>query len=66
MSWGPCFMYYHCPACGKKFKSELGLLSELGEHFGQCPECGAMGEFETQSARTLDDAEYEEIDEWLI
>ena len=20
MSWGPCFMYYRCPQCGKKFK----------------------------------------------
>ena len=23
-------MYYHCPDCGKKFKSELGLVAELG------------------------------------
>ncbi len=56
-------MYYHCPDCGKKFKYELGLLAELGERFGYCPDCNVMGEFETQSARTLDDAEYEEIDE---
>ena len=63
MSWGPCFMYYHCPDCGKKFKSELGLLAELGERFGQCPDCGAEGCFEMQSARIPNDSEYEEIDE---
>jgi len=56
-------MYYHCPDCGKKFKSELGLLADLGDRFGRCPDCGAMGEFETQSARTLNDSEYEEVDE---
>ena len=63
MSWGPCFMYYHCPDCEKKFKYELGLLAELGDRFGRCPDCGAMGDFETQSARTLNDMEYEEVDE---
>ena len=55
-------MYYHCPRCGKKFKSELGLLAALGENFGQCPECGIDGEFEFQNARVPNDAEYEEID----
>lgn len=56
-------MYYHCPDCGKKFKSELGLLAELGERFGVCPDCGAMGCFEIESARIPNDMEYEEIDE---
>lgn len=62
MTWGPCFMYYHCPRCGKKFKSELGLLAALGDSFGQCPDCEIDGEFEFQNARVPNDAEYEEID----
>lgn len=63
MTWGPCFMYYHCPQCGKKFKSELGLLAELGDRFGTCPACGAAGCFEKEGARIPNDLEYEEVDE---
>lgn len=55
-------MYYHCPRCGKKFKSELGLLAALGDSFGQCPDCEIDGQFEFQNARVPNDAEYEEID----
>ncbi len=62
MSWGPCFLYYHCPSCGRKFKYELALLAEIPEQFGCCPNCEVMGEFEFQSARTPNDSEYEEVD----
>ena len=63
MSWGPCFFYYHCPVCGKKFKYATDLIPELGPRFGLCPECGAEGVLEKEGARTPDDLEYEEIEE---
>ena len=62
MSWGPCFMYYICPQCGKKFKYATYLIPEFGEEFGKCPACGAMGAFEKEGARTLDDLDYEEVE----
>ncbi len=62
MTWGPCFMYYHCPDCGKKFKCEVALIPELGDRFGRCPECGAEGVFEKDGARGPDDQDYFEVD----
>lgn len=62
MSWGPCFMYYICPQCGKKFKYATDLIPEFGEEFGKCPACGTMGAFEKEGARTLDDLDYEEVE----
>lgn len=63
MSWGACFMYYHCPECGKKFKYALDMLSVFGADFGRCPECGAEGVFEKDGARTPDDGDYFEVEE---
>ena len=63
MSWGPCFFYYHCPDCGRKFKYATDLIPELGDRFGLCPGCGAAGVLEKEGARTPDDMEYEEIAE---
>jgi len=63
MSWGPCFMYYVCTECGKKFKYELDLLSSLGDAFGRCPECGATGVFVQDGARLPNDLDYEEVGE---
>ena len=63
MSWGPCFFYYRCPHCGKKFKCAADLIAELGQRFGQCPQCGHAGMFEQDGARTPDDLEYEEVEE---
>lgn len=63
MSWGPCFFYYHCPVCGKKFKCAVDLIPELGARFGLCPDCGAAGVLEKEGARTPDDLEYQEIEE---
>ena len=57
MSWGPCFMYYHCQACGKKFKYAADMIPVFGEKFGACPYCGGNGVFEKDGARTLDDAD---------
>ncbi len=62
MSWGPCFMYYRCPQCGKKFKYATDLIPEFGDDFGKCPDCGTMGAFEKEGARTPDDLEYTEVE----
>ncbi len=63
MSWGPCFFYYHCPACGHRFKYATDLIAELGPRFGLCPRCGAEGVLEKEGARTPDDLDYEEIED---
>ena len=55
-------MYYHCPACGKKFKYALDLMAEFGGDFGRCPACGVEGVYEKDGARTLDDLDYEEVE----
>lgn len=62
MSWGPCFMYYHCQVCGKKFKYAADMIPVFGEKFGACPYCGGNGVFEKDGARTLDDADYPEVE----
>ena len=63
MSWGPSFMYYHCPDCRKKFKYAVDMIPVFGDEFGRCPDCGAMGAFERDGARTLDDADYFEVED---
>ncbi|MBQ1681229.1 MAG: excinuclease ATPase subunit [Agathobacter sp.] len=63
MTWGPSFMYYICPNCGKKFKYALDMIPEFGDDYGKCPVCGTMGTYEKDGARTKDDADYEEVDE---
>ena len=63
MSWGPCFFYYHCPSCGRKFKYATDLIPDFGARFGLCPRCGVEGVLEKEGARTPDDLEYEEIEE---
>ena len=63
MSWGPCFMYYHCPDCGKKFKYAVDLIPVMGNEFGCCPACGTPGVFEKDGARTTDDLDYEEVED---
>lgn len=62
MTWGPLFLYYHCPKCSKKFKYELDMMTEFGDEFGFCPDCKVMGVYEKEGARTLDDAEYYEVE----
>ncbi len=63
MSWGPAFMYYHCPECGKRFKCAVELIPVLGERFGRCPDCGAEGILDKDGAVTPDDFLYPEIEE---
>lgn len=62
MSWGPCFLYYRCPQCGKKFKYATDLIPEFGDDFGKCPACGTMGILEKEGARTPDDLDYTEVE----
>ena len=62
MSWGPCFMYYRCPRCGKQFKYATDLIPVFGDDFGKCPVCGSMGVFEKEGARTPDDLEWTEVE----
>ncbi len=62
MTWGPCFMYYRCPQCGKKFKYAIDLIPEFGDAFGTCPDCHAGGVLEGEGARTKDDDAYEEVE----
>ena len=56
-------MYYHCQACGKKFKYAADMIPVFGEKFGSCPFCDGNGVFEKDGARTLDDADYPEVEE---
>ncbi len=63
MSWGPCYMYYHCPDCGRKFKYAVDMIPVFGDKFGICPDCGAGGMFEKDGARTTDDMDYLEVDD---
>ncbi|MGI6177784.1 MAG: excinuclease ATPase subunit [Eubacterium sp.] len=62
MTWGPAFMYYHCPKCGKKFKYALDMMNVFGGDFGKCPVCGEMGTYERDGARIPEDLEYEEVE----
>ena len=62
MTWGVAFMYYHCATCGKKFKYAVDLIPAFRDTFGTCPHCGTEGIFEKDGARTLDDADYEEVE----
>ena len=62
MSWGPGFMYYHCPDCNLKFKYAIDLIPEFRDEFGLCPECRVPGVLEKDGARTPDDADYLEVE----
>ncbi len=62
MTWGPCFMYYYCLHCGKKFKYAVDLIPFLGSSFGTCPCCGSAGILEQEGARIPADSEYEEVE----
>ncbi|MBQ1423215.1 MAG: excinuclease ATPase subunit [Lachnospiraceae bacterium] len=62
MTWGPQMMYYHCPECGLKFEYATDLMTEFGAEFGFCPKCKVMGVYEKDGARTIDDADYFEVE----
>ena len=38
------------------------MMTEFGDEFGFCPDCKVMGVYEKEGARTLDDAEYYEVE----
>ena len=62
MTWGVSLMYYHCPCCNKKFEYALDLITEFGEDFGKCPDCGIMGIYEYDGPRRKDDNDYVEVE----
>ena len=55
MTWGPMYMYYHCPKCGLKFEYAVDMIPDFGEKFGYCPK-------EKDGARQPDDADYLEVE----
>ena len=56
-------MYYRCPDCGARFKSETGAIAALGDRFGRCPRCGQAGVLTGEGPAAPDDGESEEVDE---
>ena len=62
MTWGPMYMYYHCPKCGVKFEYAVDMIPDFGEKFGYCPKCDVMGVYEKDGARQPDDADYLEVE----
>lgn len=62
MTWGAQYMYYKCPKCGFKFKYAIDLIPQFGDKFGHCPECGEMGTFVKDGARTPDDLDWHEVE----
>ena len=62
MTWGPMYMYYHCPKCGLKFEYAVDMIPDFGEKFGYCPKCDVMGVYEKDGARQPDDADYLEVE----
>lgn len=55
MTWGPYWMFYICPECGKKFKYTLDNISDA--EFGKCIACGAEGKLVAESREMPDDPE---------
>ena len=62
MTWGSCYMYYHCPQCGQKFKYAVDMISAFGESFGWCPWCEVKGVLEQEGARIITDILYKEVE----
>ena len=62
MTWGPMYMYYHCPKCGLKFEYAVDMIPDFGEKFGYRPKCDVMGVYEKDGARQPDDADYLEVE----
>lgn len=63
MSWGPCYFYYCCEVCGRRFKYATDLIPLLGDRFGRCPSCGIPCTPAAEGAVIPEDLRYEEIDE---
>ena len=61
MSSGPCYIYYTCPDCGKRFKYSIDMIPVFGEDFGRCPSCHRVCTLEREGAVTTDDLRYEEV-----
>lgn len=53
MTWGAYWLFYVCPQCGTKFKTETGLI--LQDDFGKCPRCKAAGRLVAESSNAPKD-----------
>lgn len=53
MTWGAYWMFYLCPRCGTKFKTETGLIME--DSFGKCPRCQTAGRLVAESGNPPED-----------
>ena len=64
MTWGIYWMFYHCPDCGKKFKSGADMITE--PTFGRCPVCNAEGVLigESKEGYPTDAEDYEDTAEY--
>ena len=61
MTWGAYWMFYECPQCGTKFKSETNRITEAS--FGKCPNCQAEGVLVAESNNLPQDFDdYRDID----
>jgi len=59
VSWGAYWMFYVCPQCRTKFKSETSLILE--DSFGKCPNCKTEGVLVAESKNAPKDfADYED------
>ena len=63
MSWGPCYMYYHCEKCNAKFKYAVDMIPVFADKFGFCPHCDLEGVLEKEGALFPDDADYFEVED---
>lgn len=59
MTWGPYWMLYQCPACGKKFRHTFDDTPD--DRFGICPTCDAKAELKAESRDNPKDADTYEI-----
>lgn len=62
MTWGAMYMCYECPKCGKKFRSAIDLIADLGEDFGKCPKCGTEGRLIQEGPISKDIMKFEEVE----
>lgn len=62
MTWGAMYMCYECPKCGKKFRSAIDLIADLGPKFGRCPVCDTEGKLVKEGPISKEISEYEEVE----
>ncbi len=59
MTWGPYWLFYQCPACGKKFRHTLDDTPD--EVFAMCPSCKIKSDLKADSGNYPSNADEYEI-----